>query len=102
MKITEALKTAQAHVFPIRHGSQWVIASPWRDIGGPTTHSVPMTYHQALLSTACKRAALAVRLMGGNTDDTAWACTAIEYLGDDWRAVVRDIVRRRKLTGAVQ
>lgn len=88
MKITRALKTAQAHVYPIRHGRQWVVTMPWKDIDGPTTHSQPRDYRGALLRSASTRAELALELLGYDFETQCRASQDV-YAGMDWKLAVR-------------
>lgn len=88
MKITQAMKAAQSHVYTIRFVNQWVVTMPCKDIGGPTTHSSPRSYREALLRSAIARAELALELLGYDFETQCRAYGDV-YAGMDWKSVVR-------------
>lgn len=88
MKITQAIKLAQQHVYPARFGDLWVVSMPHKTIDGPRTHSLPRDYRGALLQTTSSRAELALELLGYGFE-TQYRASQDIYSGENWKTVVR-------------
>ena len=90
LTIAKAINIARHHVYPIRFGRQWVVTAPWREIGGPTTHSQPRDLNSARAYCAEKRIELALELLGHHhASNIQWQANKAVLGGDNWTAVVR-------------
>jgi hypothetical protein len=84
------------HVNVAPHGRDYVVISPWCEIGGPTTSGAPSPYRKAQALCAARRAEIALRAMGFDLEDQYGASYEVYERGSNWIDVVRYHARVRR------
>lgn len=91
MSKTAAIRTASQSVSISGRKTSWTVYGPYHDDqpSGPSTEISADSYNKAVAIAACKKARIALALMGRLNDDTKTAVEWAHYNGDnDMRSLV--------------